>query len=204
MAKIETLSDLRRIYAQPKGRSLDKQLDRLDRHCRRFIELSPFVILATQGADGRGDASPRGEAPGFVQVPDARTLLLPDRPGNNRLDSLSNILSNSQVGLLFVIPGVEEVLRVNGSAEIRDDAGLRERFSVRGKLPATVLRITVSEAYLHCAKAIMRAGLWKPESPIDRKLLPTMAQMMRDQRGAGDEPLETTEAMRARYDKVLY
>ena len=160
MAKIETVEELRQIYTSPKERALKKELNRLDRHCRRFIELSPFLVLSSYGKNGLCDASPRGEAPGFVHIFDEKTLLLPDRPGNNRLDSLSNILINSAVGLIFFIPGVEEVLRINGRAEIRNDPELLERFRIRAKLPATVLRIEVEEAYLHCAKAIMRSELW--------------------------------------------
>ena len=204
MARIETEEELRRIYINPKERAFKKQLDRLDKHCRRFIELSPFLVLSSYGKNGLCDASPRGEGPGFAHILDEKTLLLPDRPGNNRLDSLSNILINPSVGLIFLIPGVEEVLRVNGRAEIRNDPELLERFRVRAKLPATVLRIEVEEAYLHCAKAIMRSALWKPEAQIDRSLLPTMGEMLRDHRGDLGEPMESQEEMRERYLRALY
>ena len=146
MNKILTRDDLRGRYKLPRGRAVGKQLDHIDLHNKRFIELAPFVILATSDIDGRADASPRGEAPGFVHVIDAHTLAIPDRPGNNRLDSMENILENPEVGLIFLIPGVNETLRVNGTAEIRDDDDLRARLEVNGKRPATVIVVDVREA----------------------------------------------------------
>src|SRR6185295_322133 len=148
MAVVASQEELRALYAQPKERTLRKELDHLDKHCRRIISLSPFVVLATTNPDGTADATPRGGDPGFVVVEDDRTLLLPDRPGNNRLDSLSNVVANPGVGLLFLIPGVDETLRVNGTAAIHDDDDLRARFT-EGRPPATVIAITVREAYLH-------------------------------------------------------
>jgi PPOX class probable FMN-dependent enzyme len=183
VAEITSEADLRALHAPPKERTLRKQLDRLDRHCRRFIELSPFVVLATAGADGRMDATPRGGEPGFVTVADDTTLLLPDRPGNNRLDSLTNLTEVPEIGLLFMIPGVDETLRVNGPVELRTDAELAEPFRVRRRAPAVVLRITVREAYLHCAKALMRSRLWDPGAQIDRSELPALGEMLRDQVG---------------------
>jgi PPOX class probable FMN-dependent enzyme len=138
-----------------------------------------------------------------VLVQDDHTLLLPDWPGNNRLDSLTNILDNPRVGLLFLIPGVNETLRVNGTAEIRNDEALRTPFHTGGQLPATVLRVTVLEAFLHCSKAFMRSGLWQEESKLERSRLPTLGQMINDQTGNSDAP-ETQEAMEARYRKNLY
>ena len=154
---IGTSEQLRTLYKAPSERAQRKQLAVLDGHCRRFIALSPFVVLASSGPDG-ADATPRGGPPGFVHVPDARTLLLPDWPGNNRLDALENIVQNPAVGLLFLIPGVDETLRVNGSAQIRTDAALREPFGTDGRLPTTVLVVSVQEAFLHCAKALMRSN----------------------------------------------
>jgi hypothetical protein len=159
---ISTESELRALHAAPTERAVRKVLDRLDGHCRRFIALSPFVVMATADADARLDSTPRGGDPGFVAVEGERTLLLPDRPGNNRLDSLTNLTERPQVGLLFMIPGVDETLRVNGTAELCTDAGVVERFRIARRPPAVVLRITVREAYLHCAKALMRSRLWIP------------------------------------------
>ena len=198
--KIETVEELRRHYPQPKGRAVQKQLEHLDVHCQNFIALSPFMILASS-SEGSADASPRGGEPGFVKVPDERTLLIPDWPGNNRLDSFSNILQNEHVGTIFLVPGVDETLRVSGVVEIRTDDALRQPFQTRGKLPITVLKLTVKEAYLHCAKAFMRAKLWGDK--VDRTALPTMGTMLNDQTGAS-EPTETQREMLERYQKALY
>jgi hypothetical protein len=203
MPRIETLDALRRIYKEPIGRAVVKAIPRLDRHCRRFIELSPFLVIASGDGKGAMDASPRGEQPGFVQVLDDRTLAIPDRPGNNRLDTFANILVNPAVGLIFFIPGVEETLRINGTAEIRDDEALVARFEVGGKRPATVLVVRLGEAYLHCAKALMRSRLWSDDVRVDRSVLPSMGQMLKDQIGLTEEP-ETQEVMRERYSDQLY
>jgi len=203
MAKIETPDALREIYGHAKGRAVTKQLDCLDVHCRRFIELSPFLVLATARADGLGDASPKGDHPGFVQVLDDKTLAIPDRPGNNRLDSMENLLVNPSVGLIFFIPGVDETLRINGTAEIRDDTDLVSRFEIEGKTPKTVLVINVAEAYLHCAKALMRSKLWSPDSQAEERPLPGCGQMIKDQTGA-KEPAESHDDMVRRYRKILY
>jgi PPOX class probable FMN-dependent enzyme len=203
MAQIATPEALRAIYGAPAGRSVAKQLDHIDRHCRRFIELSPFVILATQGADGLGDATPRGDHPGFVSVADDHTLVLPDRPGNRRIDALCNIVERPGIGMLFLIPGVDETLRVNGEAFIDDDMELREAHRVADNLPATVLIVRVKEAYLQCAKALMRSKLWADESRIARSLLPTMGEMLKDHTRSKDAP-ETQEAMLQRYKTALY
>ena len=202
MARIESLDQLRTHYGEARERSLRKVLPGLDTHCRNFIALSPLLMLGTFGADGRGDVTPRGDAPGFVQVADDRTLLIPDRPGNNRLDSLTNVIANPAVGLLFIIPGVDETLRINGSAEIRDDADLLARFAIGGKLPATVLRVDVAEAYLHCAKAFMRSQAWGASTFLARDRLPSMGEMLRDQLGLA--VAETQPEMLERYSKSLY
>jgi PPOX class probable FMN-dependent enzyme len=202
MPQITSLEALRALYPPVHERAVKKQLDRLDRHCRSFIALSPFLAISSVGADGLADASPRGDQPGFVHVADERTLLIPDWPGNNRLDTLTNIIANPAIGLLFMVPGVDEVLRVNGTAELLDDEALRRLFTRSGKLPRLVIRVTVKEAYLHCAKALMRARLWDPAARIERSALPTMSEMLRDQ--TGDGPLEAQEEMVNRYRKVLY
>ncbi len=201
MSAITSEAALRALHAPPTDRAVRKELDRLDRHCRRFIALSPFLVLASADAEGRMDATPRGGDPGFVVVEDDRTLLLPDRPGNNRLDSLTNLTQRPEVGLLFMVPGVDETLRVNGTAELRTDSELAERFQVSRRAPVVILRITLREAYLHCAKALMRSRLWDPEARIDRSQLPTMGEMMRDQVGSA---AESQESMVARYRAQLY
>lgn len=203
MARIETMAELRRIYVAAKGRAVEKELCRLEKHSRRLIELSPFLIIGTMGADGLADVSPRGEAPGFVQVLDDETVAIPDRPGNNRLDTLGNILDNPAVALIFLIPGMDEVLRINGLAEIRDDDDLRQRFAVKDKLPATVLVVKIKQLYLHCPKAIMRAGLWDAATHIDRKTLPTLGRMIADQIDSA-APTEGQAEMVKRYKTQLY
>jgi uncharacterized protein len=202
MAAISSEAGLRALHAPPKERTLRKQLDHLDRHCRRFIELSPFVVMATAGAEGRLDAIPRGGEPGFVTVADERTLLLPDRRGNNRLDSLTNLTEHPEIGLLFMIPGIDESLRVNGAVELRTDADLVEPFRVGRSAPTVVLRIEVREAYLHCGKAMMRSRLWSPEAQVERSALPTLGVMLREQTGVG--PAESQAQMVARYRNELY
>ncbi len=179
-----------------------KELDRLDAHCRSFIAASPFLILSTGGPGGI-DVSPRGDAPGFAQVPDDRTLLIPDRPGNNRLDSLTNLLEHPDAGVLFMIPGVDETLRVRGTVALRDDLELRERFAVRGRAPALVLQVAVRTAFLHCAKAYMRSRLWDPASWPAERPVPTMGEMIHDHI-AETSPPESQEAMLARYREGLW
>jgi len=201
--RITTRDELRRHYAEPKGRGTLKVIDRLEQHCRRFISLSPYLVLATADAQGRADVTPRGDHPGFVAVLDDTHLALPDRPGNNRLDSLQNILENPEVGLLFFIPGFMETLRVNGTAEIRIDDELRARFAVEGKLPASVLVVTVREAFLHCAKSVMRGRIWDPEARVDRAEMPTIGQMVSDQIGA-ERPNETQDQVIESYRPGLY
>jgi hypothetical protein len=195
---ITSIESLRALYASPKERTLRKQLDALDRHCVRYIGLSPFLVLATVGADGRLDASPRGGPPGFVQVVDAKTLLIPDSPGNNRLDSLTNIVSTAQVGLLFLVPGVDETLRVNGAAVLSTALDELARCADERRTPKVAIRVTVREAYLHCAKAFMRSELWDPDRRVVRSALPTMGEMLREQTGS-DGPAETQEEMLRRY-----
>ncbi|WP_425406158.1 pyridoxamine 5'-phosphate oxidase family protein [Hwanghaeella sp.] len=203
MSKIETVEQLRALYPAAKGLAVDKQLTRLDPHCRKFISLSPFLVLSTKGQDGLIDISPRGGDPGFIHVEGDETLLLPDWPGNNRLDNLENILADPAISVIFLIPGVDETLRVHGVAEIRIDEALTGRFAVGSKLPKSVLRIQVKEAYLHCAKALMRARLWEADAQIERGELPSIAQMIQDQAGLSG-PTESQSDMVARYRKILY
>jgi PPOX class probable FMN-dependent enzyme len=200
--EISSLAALRELYSAPAGRSVLKQLTCLDTHCTRFVSLSPFVVLATTGPDGKADASPRGGSPGFVKVKDARTLLIPDAPGNKRLDSLTNIIGTGQAGLLFMIPGINETLRVNGKAVLSIDTGELAACADERRTPTLVIKVTVEEAYLHCAKAFMRSGLWNPEKRVARDALPSMGQMMADQTGIAG-PIESQEEMERRYAPSL-
>ena len=198
---IDDLQRLRALYPAPGERALRKQMAALDPHARRFIELSPFVVLSTADAQGRQDASPRGGAPGFVHAVDAQRLWIPDAPGNHRLDSLSNIVTTGHVGLLFLIPGVDETLRINGGARLCDEA---DRLAVFAADPRVrlVIEVDVEEVYLHCAKALMRSQLWSDAARVPRSVLPTMGQMINDQTGGG-LPAESQEQMVARYAKDL-
>ncbi|MFD1699650.1 pyridoxamine 5'-phosphate oxidase family protein [Halopseudomonas phragmitis] len=198
---IESVEALRALYPPAKERALKKQLVKLDEHCQRFIALSPFVVLASGNSSGL-DASPRGGAPGFVQVEDECHLLIPDSPGNNRLDSLENLIARPEVGLLFMIPGIDETLRVNGIARLLAEPALCARFADDKRAPRLVIRVEVREAYLHCAKALMRSGLWAKSSRQPREVLPSMGQMIKDQTGDTAEP-ETQAQMLARYEADL-
>lgn len=179
---ISSEADLRKVYRPPSTGAVRKEVGRLDRHCRRFIELSPFLCLGTMGPDSRGDVSPRGGAPGFVHVLDDSHIAIPDRPGNNRLDSFRNLLSDPGIALLFLIPGFEDVLRVNGLGRICTDPELMARFAVEERPPRAVLVVEVREAQLHCAKAVRRACLWDPAAIQDRaSAFPSTGEVLRDQ-----------------------
>ncbi len=198
MTTIDTLEALRALYPPAKERALRKQLACLDAHCRRFVALSPFVVLSSAGADGAMDASPRGGEPGFVLAPDERTLWLPDATGNNRLDTLENVVATGRLGLLFLIPGVDETLRVNGDARLSVDPALLARFAGSAKPPRVVVEVAVREVYLHCAKALMRSRLWDASRQLPRSALPTMGEMLKDQTG-DVAPAESQAEMLARY-----
>lgn len=174
-------AELRGLIAPPGELVLRKQLEALDDHSRAFIGASPFVLVASADAGGRCDVSPRGDAPGFVQVYDEATLIIPDRPGNRRLDTLRNILANPQLGLLFLIPGVEETLRVNGRACLVRDEAVLERCLVQGKRPALAIAVEVQEVFFHCAKAFKRSRLWQPEGWPAGSPLPSLGKVLMDQ-----------------------
>jgi PPOX class probable FMN-dependent enzyme len=200
---IDTRDQLRALYAQPGERAVRKQLPRLDVHMTRFITLSPFCVVASAGPQGRLlDASPRGGAPGFAKVGDPSTVLLPDSGGNNRLDTLENLLDDPRIGLLFVIPGFEETLRINGIARLRDEAAFVDRFAAERQRPKLVIEVHVEEAYLHCAKAFMRSQLWQPADWPVRDLLPSLNQMLHDQLGMAETP-EPAADMAVRYRQQL-
>ena len=195
---------LRACYPVPAERSVRKTLPALDGHMRAFIALSPFLCLGTSGEAG-GDVTPRGDAPGWVHVLDDRTILIPDWPGNNRLDSLSNVVENPQVALLLFVPGVSETLRVNGTAEVSAAPELVERWTVNGRHPRSVLKVSVREAYLHCAKALLRSKLWEDDYKVDRDALPSYAQMLKDQVPSMQETTTELEQVIAKsYATTLY
>jgi hypothetical protein len=177
---VRSEDELRALHAQPSDLVRRKCIDRLDRHCRAFIALSPFLLLGTANAKGHADVSPRGDPPGFVKVLDDKTLLIPERPGNNLLDSLSNVVANPEVGLLFMIPGFDETLRVNGTAVVVSDRPSLAALAIDVKAPKCALRVSVREAYLHCARSFRRARLWDPAARTPRSALPSLATMVMD------------------------
>lgn len=170
---------LQALYGEPGEASLKKEVDHVHPHYRAFIEAAPFAMLATCGPDGL-DASPRGDPAGFVVVEDEKTLLLPDRRGNNRIDSLLNVLADPRVALLFLVPGVGETLRVNGTARISVDPALLERFAMDGKLPRSVLIIDVQTVYFQCSRALLRSRLWDPATQVPRSALPSTGRILSD------------------------
>ena len=174
---------LREIFGWPSERALNKQIDRLDTHCRAIIEKSPFLLLGTSDTTGRCDVSPKGDFPGFVRVLDDRTIAIPDLPGNNRLDTLLNILNNPQVGLIFMIPGMNETLRINGKVRLVRDAKLLESMAYQGKLPKLAIVVDVQEVFTHCPKAFLRSKLWSEDYRIERSELPSFAEILKDHTG---------------------
>ncbi len=183
-------SQLREVFGWPSERALNKQIDRLDEHCRAIIAKSLFLLLGTSDRTGRCDVSPKGDYPGFVRVLDDKTLAIPDLPGNNRLDTLTNMLSNPQVGLIFMVPGMNETLRVNGQVRLVRDADLLESMAFEGKHPKLAIVVDIEEVFSHCPKAFMRSKLWAVESQIDRRELPSFAEILRDHAALGECDLD--------------
>lgn len=206
MEFLATHDELRTIYKTPRPTdgSIRKELKALDGHCRSFIGKSPFVLIGSSDGAGNADVTPKGDRPGFAAILDDRTVAIPDRPGNNRLDTLENIIRNPSVGLLFLIPGMNETLRVNGDARITVDGGLRERLAVDGKEPLSVIVVSVKAAYMHCAKAFMRSDLWKPETWYDRSTLPTLGQILRDQLALADSAEATDRWLDEGYKQTMW
>jgi uncharacterized protein len=190
------MDDVLAAYRAPSQLVQDKEIDHIDRHCRQFIELSPFATLATADADGWPDVSPRGGDPGFVKVLDEHRLVLPDRQGNNRVDSLRKLTANPKVALLFFVPGIEETLRVFGTATLLAPDALDVDLTEFGRQPRSVLQVRVRSAYFQCAKSIMRSGLWDPDRRVPREAFAPMSEVFRDHcRLAG--PLPDDDRMRA-------
>ena len=195
-------SDLPTIYPKPSPRVIAKARPEIDAHAKNFIAMSPFCVLATSGSDGSVDASPRGGNPGFVSVAGPNRLLMPDRSGNNRIDSFKNIVEGSGfVQLIFFVPGIDETLRVGGKGKLSAEPDLLASMVEFGKLPRAVLSIAVHEAYFHCGKALMRSRLWSKEAQVERSVLPSVSQIIHDQTQLG-EP-DTQAEVEARYKKQL-
>jgi uncharacterized protein len=185
---------LRGIYPEPMELAVLKQLDRLDAHCRNFLAHSPFAVIGS-ARPGRGtDVSPRGDAPGFVRVLDDHTIAIPDRPGNNRLDTMSNIVANAEVGLLFFIPGIDETLRINGTARLSREPELLAAAAIRGRAPNLLILVTVREAFLHCGKALKRSRLWHDDYRIDKKSFPSLGRMIVEQTKPATVTVEEADA----------
>jgi len=197
--------ELREMFEPPSKTVQNKVIDRLDEHCRRFLSLSPLLILSTSDANGCCDASPRGDAPGFVHVIDDRHLVIPERPGNRRMDSLRNILQNPHVGLIFFIPSLQETLRINGRACIVRDERLLAKMAADGKVPKLGIGVEVEECYIHCAKAFIRSGVWNPATWPAREELPNIPQMLADHVNLpGVGASEIAAALKDSYAKRLY
>jgi PPOX class probable FMN-dependent enzyme len=179
MSIVTTIDELEAIYGETGMASTAKVADHVTPHYRIMIEKSPFVALATSGPEGL-DCSPRGDLPGFVRIHDEKTLMMPDRRGNNRIDSLRNIVRDPRIGLLFLIPGSGNTLRINGRGQISTDAALLDSFKMEGKAPRSVIVMAVDEIYFQCARAIVRADLWNPDKRVDSTTLPTVGQILAD------------------------
>jgi len=202
---ITSEAQLREIYAPPAGIAVLKHLDRLDEHCRSFLARSPFAMIASADAEGDCDASPRGGPAGFITVHDDRTLLIPDSPGNRRIDTLRNIVANPRIALCCFVPRFGEVLRISGRAQLTRNAALRERLANSGRTPATVMVVTVEDAFLHCAKAVMRSHLWHPEHWPELSGLPSAAEIWRDHTGRNFKSREEIQGLlEESYTKRLY
>ena len=201
--RISDIATLEALYGAPSGAAVEKEVDYIHPHYRAMIAASPFVVLATGGPDGL-DTSPRGDSPGFVQVENEKTVLIPDRRGNNRADSLRNIIANPHVALLFLIPGVGETLRVNGRAIISTAPALLERFAVDGKLPRSVIVVSVDTVFFQCSRAVWRSKLWEPAQQIDRKALPSLGTMIGDISRAKIDAKTYDEGLYERLKSSLY
>lgn len=199
---IKNESELRAIYGFPGVRAKDKVLSKLDKHAKHFIKCSPFLVLSTTSASGKMDASPRGGEPGFVHIANAGELLIPDFKGNNRIDSLTNIVETGIVGMIFLIPGIDETLRINGRATINTSTDVTSKFAVGSVEPRSCIVVAVQEIFLHCAKALMRSKLWTNEYRIEAGDFPTMGEMLKDHLGSPGEP-ESREDMLKRYQPDL-
>lgn len=191
---IADYAELRTVYKEPGPRAAQKVLNYLDEHSANFIALSPLCVIATSNADGRADASPRGGPPGFVKLMDKCTLMLPDLPGNDQVDSFQNLVENPGIGLLFFVPGMNETLRVNGLAELVTDASILDPVKIKRRTPVSGLRITVEEVFLHCGRSLIRSRFWNPSVKIERSSYPTYGEVLADQiNGANATEIDDSE-----------
>jgi len=195
---------LRAVIDAPMALAATKEMPALDRHCRHFISLSPFLCLSSMSADGKADVSPRGDPPGFVKVLDDKTVLIPDRKGNRRLDTMQNILEQPSVAAIFFVPGIEETLRINGKASITQDRALLDDMEVQGRPPALGIKIEIETVFFHCAKALKRSRLWDPETRIDRADFPRYGQVIKDQRNPGGSVDEIEDYIQTNYKNEMY
>lgn len=200
---ITTRQRLRELTRQPSHRAGNKVIDHIDDICRRFIAASPFLLVASRGCDGCFDISPKGDPAGFVTVLDEKTLAIPDRPGNHRFDTFSNVLDCADVGLLFLIPGHGDTLRIAGKARIVRDAALQAQLAVAGQPPGFVLLVTVEEAFMHCSKCVIRSRLWAPESWPDRSKVPSLAEAIATH-ARTPETIAELQAFIKKHDQHLY
>lgn len=200
---ITSVEQLEEIYGKPTDRAIGKEIAFLNEDYQAFVKASPLVMLASVGDDGT-DCSPRGDLPGFVKVIDERTVAIPDRPGNNRLDNLQNIVSDPRVSLLFFVPGVDETLRVNGRAEITVDPELLAAFEMKGKLPRTVIVVKIDAVYFHCSKALVRSSFWDPAKHIERSSLPSPGVMLKRLVGSTFDAVTYDRELPERVNASLY
>lgn len=201
---ITSEAELRQILGEPSERAVKKELDHLDRHCKAFIGRSPFLLIASAGATGAMDISPKGDPPGFVRVLDDHTLAIPDRKGNRRADTFRNVIANPQVALYFLVPGYRESLRVTGTARVVRDAWLLESMPERGAVPTLALVVSVRDAFYHCAKCVIRSGLWDAQSWGDLSGLPSFGEILTDQTGSKLPVAELEAQLAESYQKNLY
>ena len=203
MPTITTIDELERIYGAPAQPTIAKEIDHISAHYATFIEKAPFVVIATVGPEGL-DCSPRGDPAGFVRIADPRTVLIPDRRGNNRIDSLRNVIRDPRISLLFMIPGVGNTLRINGRAEISNDPALLKSFAMGDKLPLTVLKVTTDRVYFQCPKAFVRSRLWDPAAQIPRSALPSTGEMLAALTKGGIDGAEYDRAYPKRLEETIY
>jgi len=202
--QITDTTALREIIDEPMALAATKEMPALDKHCRHFISLSPFLCLSSMSADGKADVSPRGDPPGFVKVLDDKTVLIPDRKGNRRLDTMQNILEQPSVAVIFFVPGIEETLRLNGRASLTRDPALLDDMEVQGQAPAVGIRIEIDTVFFHCAKALKRSRLWDAEAQIERGDFPRYGQIVKDQRNPGGTADEIEDYIQTNYKNEMY
>jgi len=202
MGVVSNLRQLRSIYNYSKGRAALKVINSLEKHSKNFINLSPFVVISSKGKNGRADVSPRGDSVGFVKIQDDKTIIIPDRSGNNRLDTLENIIFDPSVGTLFFIPGINTVLRINGNAFIEDSLESRAQFEINNNIPKTCIIINIEEIFMHCAKALMRSSFWDHSKYLSQTEFPTISKIINDQLNSEDDE-QNHEQEDKRYKKQI-